>query len=730
MSDVILIEYKVGTAELMASSKVLQDELRKTESVGVEGAKKVTEEFDKTAKKTKSLAAQLKELKNEIGKATDPKEATRLAEAAAKIEKQLRGVNKQVEQFTQSKFQNITSSFGEVGQKMAKLDFAGALKSSKQFSESVKAVTFKESLGGLKNLGATILSVGKTMLSSPIFLIGGAIIAIIANFDKLKNAGGAVGKVFSFIGEIISGVVHGFEDMLNFLGLVDTESQKIYESQKKNLDELANAHAKTSDRIIKILKAQGKETTKFEQQVLDKKIQFVEQEYNDYRDMLYDKGTTLDNVSEEELKKLKELGDKKADLVAELMAVYSAGEVARVKKTKETNDRLIKEAEDLAKLLRDLQTNNIRYDYERKRQQILNNFDDEAAKHKGHHAVLRELEIKKNNELNDLAAERERHYQKILEDGRDKSIEIFKKGAEEMKAEDVGLSTTFINNQKKITERTKQEIAEREQAQQQAQQAIVQFIGDAANAISQIHQNQIAAEIQGVNESHDNEISRLDKQLAHKVITQEQYNLKKEALDKQAHEKEKALKIKAFEAQKQASIISTLINTATAIVAQLANPTPYVGFVLAALAAATGAAQIAVIESQPTPKFAKGVVGLKGKGTGTSDEIPAMLSKGESVVISSESAKYNGLLSAMNKGQTANFIKEFYIAPALKAQKQKFDNNKESSFAQSLMRSMNVNFKDHNLLDSLKQSRKSERENFLFLVKEIKNNGSGNARRW
>ena len=49
------------------------------------------------------------------------------------------------------------------------------------------------------------------------------------------------------------------------------------------------------------------------------------------------------------------------------------------------------------------------------------------------------------------------------------------------------------------------------------------------------------------------------------------------------------------------------------------------GIVLAALVAAAGAAEIAIIASQQPPKFAKGVVGLKGKGTETSDEIPALL---------------------------------------------------------------------------------------------------------
>ena len=57
------------------------------------------------------------------------------------------------------------------------------------------------------------------------------------------------------------------------------------------------------------------------------------------------------------------------------------------------------------------------------------------------------------------------------------------------------------------------------------------------------------------------------------------------------------------------------MNTANAVMAQLSNPTPYVGIVLAALAAATGAIQIGLIASQKPPKFAKGgkVIDIDGK---------------------------------------------------------------------------------------------------------------------
>ena len=130
-----------------------------------------------------------------------------------------------------------------------------------------------------------------------------------------------------------------------------------------------------------------------------------------------------------------------------------------------------------------------------------------------------------------------------------------------------------------------------------------------------------------------------------------------EEKDKRRQEAEKRAALDAYEVQKSQfevnkaiSIVQTIINTAAAIVAQLTNPTPYVGIALSALAAATGAAQIGVIAAQqppPPPRFAEGVIGLDGAGTETSDSIPAYLSKGESVVTAKATRRFHRELAQM-----------------------------------------------------------------------------------
>jgi hypothetical protein len=70
-------------------------------------------------------------------------------------------------------------------------------------------------------------------------------------------------------------------------------------------------------------------------------------------------------------------------------------------------------------------------------------------------------------------------------------------------------------------------------------------------------------------------------------------------------EKEKQIKVKQAKADKEAAIYKTLINIATAVVTML-TAGPVAGQILAGLAAAIGAFQLAKIVTTPIPKFFKG----------------------------------------------------------------------------------------------------------------------------
>jgi hypothetical protein len=88
--------------------------------------------------------------------------------------------------------------------------------------------------------------------------------------------------------------------------------------------------------------------------------------------------------------------------------------------------------------------------------------------------------------------------------------------------------------------------------------------------------------------------------------------------------------------EKQVRKTQVLIDVAAGIAKAFATyPWPY-SLIPAAFVAAQGAAQLAIINRQPT-NFAKGSpIGIKGPGTETSDSIPANLSRGETVMNAKE----------------------------------------------------------------------------------------------
>lgn len=104
------------------------------------------------------------------------------------------------------------------------------------------------------------------------------------------------------------------------------------------------------------------------------------------------------------------------------------------------------------------------------------------------------------------------------------------------------------------------------------------------------------------------------------------------------------LQKKIAQKQKEARRFSVIIDTAAGIARAFATaPNIAVAIVQAALVAAQGASQLAII-NRTQARFAKGVINLQGPGTGTSDSIHARLSKGESVMTAKETKSSMGIL--------------------------------------------------------------------------------------
>lgn len=91
------------------------------------------------------------------------------------------------------------------------------------------------------------------------------------------------------------------------------------------------------------------------------------------------------------------------------------------------------------------------------------------------------------------------------------------------------------------------------------------------------------------------------------------------------------LQKRIFEREKKIRKSQVVVDGAAGVIKAFANAPFYLALAQSLIIAGTVEAQLRNIEKEQ-PRFAKGVIDLKGPGTGTSDSIPARLSKGESVM--------------------------------------------------------------------------------------------------
>jgi hypothetical protein len=160
----------------------------------------------------------------------------------------------------------------------------------------------------------------------------------------------------------------------------------------------------------------------------------------------------------------------------------------------------------------------------------------------------------------------------------------------------------------------------------------ITILEDQLTSLAHVEEEQFQARIRRTKEFYD-----------HQVMLAGNNEKAKDLLRMLEDKKISKLRREQFIAEQKAARQSALINGAAAIVKTFATVGWPAGAVLAVAQAAATASQIAIIERQQ-PRFAKGVINLKGPGTGTSDSIPARLSKGESVMTSWETKNSGGIL--------------------------------------------------------------------------------------
>lgn len=192
---------------------------------------------------------------------------------------------------------------------------------------------------------------------------------------------------------------------------------------------------------------------------------------------------------------------------------------------------------------------------------------------------------------------------------------------------------------------------------QQVQQVfeLAKAFGSAFSAIADLQKQLSENRIENIQEQQQFELEAID----NSIKTERQKQREREALELRTNRKIAAEKIKQARLDKSIALFNAIVNTAEAVTKALPNP------ILAAAAAAAGAAQIALIAARPIPKFERGGVigGRRHSAGGTIVEAE----RDEYIVNRNQSMKHRNELEAINTSTAAfrRLIDERYVRPAI-----------------------------------------------------------------
>ena len=144
--------------------------------------------FDSADNSGKSLKAQLRELQAQLAN-TDPqtKKYQELSAAAGELKDKISDAAQAVGTQAGGAFEKVSGSLGLVTSRIASLDFEGAAEGAKLLAKNITEIKPGDIAKGIQGIGSAFASIGKALLTNPIFLIGAAIAGAIIYAEELLS---------------------------------------------------------------------------------------------------------------------------------------------------------------------------------------------------------------------------------------------------------------------------------------------------------------------------------------------------------------------------------------------------------------------------------------------------------------------------------------------------------------------------------------------------------------
>jgi hypothetical protein len=300
----------------------------------------LSDKFGATSKEAIEAAKRAGELKDKIG---DAKALTDAYNPDAKFKAFGSAIQGVVGGFTA--LQGVQGLFGSKSEELEKtlLKVQSAMALTQGLNSVLEAKDSFTNLAGFikTNVVSAFGTLKNAIISTGIGALVIGIGLVIANFDKLKNSGGLVGKIFRGIGDVISFVVDKAKALTDWMGITGDSAE---ESAQRQIDASKKLQKETETRYdteIKYARAAGKDVFELEIKKRDAVYETLKQQL---RALYALKGAN------------KEFTDDQKKQVDEVTKAIFDNEVEKntliISKNKETNDaltKLNKEKEDKEK---------------------------------------------------------------------------------------------------------------------------------------------------------------------------------------------------------------------------------------------------------------------------------------------------------------------------------------------------------------------------------------------
>ncbi len=390
------------------------------------------------ASSVKEVRAAIKDLQSaliNLDEGSD--EFIKASKKAGELQDKVADVKDSIRSFNNSPIENVTNSFGLLGQKIKNLDFKGA---KQQFSNLVTSTnTLAKSFLGIQEgagyASIGIKGIGKAFAATGIGLFVIAVVALIANFDKLKDAGGLIGDTFKAIGQVVDVVTKAFTDFTDGIGLTAIASKKAADQIIADQERIRKSQKENNDFQADLLDAQGKDSSKRRKKNLEEELSQAEDAQRNQYFILEDikrSGTEKEIKAEQEkydkLFDVQQDAERKLDLFKATTATKEQkkreddAKKAADDQKKNLDESLAKQKEALQKQLQELKDSNEL----RTKQQVDGSLEELKAREDGNQKII-DFYNKNKSQLVNLQIVTETQRKLVIQNALDDSLQANKK---------------------------------------------------------------------------------------------------------------------------------------------------------------------------------------------------------------------------------------------------------------------------------------------------------------